>query len=57
VRVEHAIAGVKISRTAKDQVRNTADGPSDAMIAIACGWQVYVSHAALDDIEVHHILD
>jgi hypothetical protein len=55
--VEHAIAGVKISRTAKDQVRNTADGPSDAMIAIACGWQVYVSHAALDDIEVHHILD
>jgi hypothetical protein len=37
VRVEHSIAGVKISRIAKDQFRNTADGFSDAVIAIACG--------------------
>ena len=36
MRVEHAIAGVKISRIAKDQFRNIADGLSDAVIAIAC---------------------
>jgi hypothetical protein len=35
--VEHSIAGIKISRIAKDQFRNTADGLSDAVIAIACG--------------------
>jgi len=37
VRVEHAIAGVKISRIAKDTFRNTAEGLSDVVIAIACG--------------------
>lgn len=37
MRVEHAIAGVKISRIAKDQFRNTADGLSDAVMDIACG--------------------
>jgi hypothetical protein len=35
--VEHAIAGIKISRIAKDQFRNTADGLSDAIMEIACG--------------------
>jgi hypothetical protein len=35
--VEHSIAGVKISRIAKDQFRNLADGLSDAAMAIACG--------------------
>ena len=37
MRIEHAIAGVKISRIAKDQFRNTADGLSDIIIEIACG--------------------
>jgi hypothetical protein len=37
VRVEHAIAGIKLSRIAKDQFRNTAAGLSDAVMAIACG--------------------
>lgn len=37
MRVEHAIAGVKISRIAKDQFRNTAEGLSDAIMEIACG--------------------
>jgi hypothetical protein len=37
VRVEHAIAGIKISRITKDQFRNTAAGLSDAVMAIACG--------------------
>jgi hypothetical protein len=37
VRIEHAIAGIKISRIAKDQFRNTADGLSDAVMEIACG--------------------
>ena len=37
VRVEHAIAGIKISRSAKDQLRNTAPGLSDAIMNIACG--------------------
>jgi hypothetical protein len=35
--VEHAVAGVKISRIAKDQFRNTAEGLSDVIMAIACG--------------------
>jgi hypothetical protein len=35
--VEHSIAGIKISRIAKDQFRNTADGLSDVVMAIACG--------------------
>jgi hypothetical protein len=37
VRVEHAIAGVKISRIAKDQFRNLTEGLSDAAMALACG--------------------
>jgi hypothetical protein len=37
VRVEHAIAGVKISRIAKDEFRNLMDGLSDAAMALACG--------------------
>jgi hypothetical protein len=37
VRIEHAIAGIKISRIAKDQFRNTAEGLSDAVMEIACG--------------------
>ena len=37
MRVEHAVAGVKISRIAKDQFRNTAEGLSDVVIEIACG--------------------
>ena len=37
MRVEHSIAGVKISRIAKDQFRNFTDGMSDAVMAIACG--------------------
>lgn len=39
VRVEHSIAGVKICRFVKDQFRNTAEGMSDAVMAIACGLQ------------------
>lgn len=37
MRVEHAIAGIKISRIVKDQFRNTADGLSDAVMVITCG--------------------
>jgi hypothetical protein len=37
VRVEHAIAGIKICRIAKDQFRNLADGLSDLAMDIACG--------------------
>ena len=37
VRVEHAIAGVKISRIAKDEFRNLLDGLSDVVMALACG--------------------
>lgn len=37
VRIEHAIAGVKISRIAKDPFRNTAEGLSDLIMEIACG--------------------
>jgi len=35
--VEHANAGIKISRIAKDQFRNITDGLSDATMEIACG--------------------
>lgn len=37
VRVEHSIAGIKISRMAKDEFRNLKDGLSDAAMALACG--------------------
>lgn len=37
VRVEHVIAGVKISRIAKDEFRNLLDGLSDVALALACG--------------------
>jgi hypothetical protein len=37
VRVEHAIAGIKICRITKDQFRNTKDGFSDMVMLIACG--------------------
>lgn len=37
MRVEHASAGIKLSGIAKAQVRNTAAGLSDAVMAIACG--------------------
>jgi len=34
--VEHALAGVKRSRIVKDILRNTKDGFSDMVMAIAC---------------------
>jgi hypothetical protein len=34
--VEHAIAGVKRSRTVKDVLRNTKDNFSDLVMVIAC---------------------
>jgi hypothetical protein len=37
VRVEHAFAGVKISRIVKDVLRNFKDGFSDLVMLIACG--------------------
>jgi hypothetical protein len=37
VRVEHSIAGIKISRIAKDEFRNLKDGLSDDAMALACG--------------------
>jgi hypothetical protein len=37
VKVEHAIAGIKRSRTVKDIFRNTKDGFSDLVMVIACG--------------------
>jgi len=37
VRVEHALAGVKISRIVKDVLRNFKDGFSDVVMVIACG--------------------
>jgi hypothetical protein len=37
VRVEHAIAGVKRSRIAKDVFRNRKPGLSDVSMEIACG--------------------
>jgi hypothetical protein len=35
--VEHAIAGIKRSRTVKDVLRNTKDNFSDLVMVIACG--------------------
>jgi len=37
VRVEHALAGVKRSRSVKDVLRNTKEGFSDQAIVAACG--------------------
>jgi len=37
VRVEHAIAGIKRSRTVKDVLRNTKDDFSDLVMVLACG--------------------
>jgi hypothetical protein len=37
VRVEHALSGVKRSRSVKDVLRNTKDDFSDLAIAVACG--------------------
>jgi hypothetical protein len=36
VRVEHAISGIKRSRSVKDVLRNTKDGFSDLVMTIAC---------------------
>lgn len=36
VRVEHAISGIKRSRSVKDVLRNTKDGFSDLVMVIAC---------------------
>ena len=37
VRVEHAIAGIKICRITKDVFRNLVDGLSDLVMSIATG--------------------
>ena len=37
IKVEHAISGIKRSRTVKDILRNTKDGFSDLVMVIACG--------------------
>src|SRR5438874_8119560 len=37
VKVEHALAGVKRSRIAKDVLRNTKEGVSDSAMEAACG--------------------
>ncbi len=37
VKVEHAISGLKRSRTVKDIFRNTKDGFSDLVMVLACG--------------------
>lgn len=37
MRVEHALAGVKRSRTVKDALRNTKENFSDLVMAVACG--------------------
>ena len=37
VRVEHAIEGIKRSRSVKDILLNTKDGFSDLVMVIACG--------------------
>ena len=37
VKVEHALAGVKRSRVAKDVLRNTREGFSDSAMEAACG--------------------
>jgi hypothetical protein len=36
VRVEHAISGIKRSRSVKDVLRNTKEGFSDLVMVIAC---------------------
>jgi hypothetical protein len=36
VKVEHALAGIKRSRSVKDVLRNTKDGFSDLVMVIAC---------------------
>jgi len=36
VKVEHALSGVKRSRTVKDVLRNTKKGFSDLVMVIAC---------------------
>jgi hypothetical protein len=37
VRVEHALAGVKRSRSVKETLRNTKEGVADLLMLIACG--------------------
>ena len=37
VRVEHALAGVKRSRTVKDELRNTKESFSDLVMVVAWG--------------------
>ena len=37
VRVEHALSGIKRSRSVKDVLRNTKEGLSDLVMVIACG--------------------
>lgn len=37
VRVEHAIAGIKRSRSVKEVLRNTKDDFSDMAMTVACG--------------------
>lgn len=37
VRVEHALAGVKRSRSVKDVLRNTKESFSDSAMVAACG--------------------
>jgi len=37
VKVEHAISGIKRSRTVKDILRSTKDGFSDLVMVLACG--------------------
>jgi hypothetical protein len=37
ISVEHTIAGVKRSRIVKDIFRNTKQGMSDLVMAVACG--------------------
>ena len=41
VKVEHAISGIKRSRTVKDIFRNTKDGFSDLVMVIACGLHTF----------------
>jgi hypothetical protein len=37
VKVEHAVSGIKRSRTVKDILRNTKAGSSDLVMVLACG--------------------
>ena len=37
MRVEHALSGVKRSRSVKDVLRNTKEGIADLVMLIACG--------------------